>query len=96
MLKILEKTNTLARIRDHEDIINPRYFLANKKNNVIWLIEMSSNDILMEIYLNEKSSYSDQEFRAEELEAGFYLIDDLEVKENIKTMKSRLKICQNF
>jgi len=96
MLKILEKTNTLARIRSNEDIVNPRYFLANKKNNVIWLTEMSSNDILMEIYLNEKSSYSSQDFKVEEIEAGFYLIDDLEVKENIKIMKSRLKNCQNF
>ena len=96
MLKILEKTNTLARIRDDEDIVNPRYFLANKKNNAIWFTEMSSNDILMEIYLNEKSNYSSQDFRVEEIEAGFYLVDNLEVKENIKTMKSRLKNCQNF
>jgi hypothetical protein len=91
MLKILEKTNTLARIKDDEDIINPCYFLANKKNGVIWFTQMSSYDILVEIYLNNKSTYSGQDFEVEEIEAGLYLVDSFEVKENIKTMKSKLQ-----
>ena len=90
MLKILEKTNTLARIKDDDDIVNPRYFLANKKNDTIWLTQMSSYDILMEIYLNNNSTYSGQDFEVEEIEAGFYLMDSFEIKENIKLMKSKL------
>jgi hypothetical protein len=91
MLEILEKTNTLARIKDNEDIVNPRYFLANKKNGVIWLTQMSSYDILTELHLNEKSTYSNQDFGVEEIEAGFYLMDSFEARVNIQEMKSRLE-----